>query len=223
MISDTISITPIGQKGRRRGKRYNRGVETCRSRLTPYSFGGTNMTPPQTKLPRLDFTYAQPFKIDGVYCKLIQLTRGKFAIVDAADYEAMFKWSWYAKLRSDKKSFYAARSSPRINGRQSTIRMHFEITGHKQTDHHNRNSLDNRRKNLRECTSSQNEANRAKNANNTSGYKGVSFHKRTGKWQAQICFRRKVIFLGLFDTPHAAHLAYQKKSLELQGEFARFE
>lgn len=45
-------------------------------------------------------------------------------------------------------------------------------------------------------------------ANNTSGFRGVSFHKRTGKWQAYISVNRKQFHIGLYDTPEEAHEAY---------------
>src|ERR1700729_3697279 len=39
---------------------------------------------------------AQPFKIQDVYCRLISLSRGMFAIVNASDYEWLMQWKWYA-------------------------------------------------------------------------------------------------------------------------------
>lgn len=42
----------------------------------------------------------------------------------------------------------------------------------------------------------------------TSGYKGVSWHHRAGRWRASMNFKKKHIHLGIFDTPEAAHAAY---------------
>jgi hypothetical protein len=75
-------------------------------------------------------------------------------------------------------------------------------------------------KNLRLATSSQNCANSPKSKNNTSGYKGVTWHKQHKKWYAQISKDRKNYFLGLYFKAEEAALAYNKKALELFGEFA---
>ena len=65
---------------------------------------------------------------------------------------------------------------------------------------------------------SQNNANRPKQTNNTSGFKGV--FKRRFKWVAQIRFMRKTIYIGIFDNPEQAHIAYKEKAKELFGEFS---
>jgi len=87
-------------------------------------------------------------------------------------------------------------------------------------DHRDTNKLNNRWSNLREADSSSNKCNVAKQANNTSGFKGVSWHKRTKTWRADICVRKKQISLGNFDTPKKAHAAYCAAALQLHGEFA---
>ena len=69
-----------------------------------------------------------------------------------------------------------------------------------QIDHINRNRLDNRIANLREVSHKQNQQNRSKPSNNTSGHPGVCWHKRDFKWQAQIKHNRKQIHLGFFAT-----------------------
>jgi hypothetical protein len=75
--------------------------------------------------------------------------------------------------------------------------------------------------NLRIASHGQNLMNRGINRNNKSGYKGVAFHKSTGKWQAQIMSGGRFKYLGCFTTPEAAALAYDKAAKELHGEFAR--
>ena len=90
-------------------------------------------------------------------------------------------------------------------------------------DHKNMNTLDNRFKNLREATKKQNGANRSVLSNNVSGYKGVSFYKRTKKWVAYIGNNNKKIHLGYFNTPEEAHAAYVTAANKYFGEFARNE
>lgn len=90
-------------------------------------------------------------------------------------------------------------------------------------DHKNLNKADNRFKNLRPATQSQNSANVAMRANGTSGFKGVSWHRRGKKWLAQIRKSGENIYLGLYPTRDEAHAAYAEAAARLHGEFARFK
>jgi hypothetical protein len=56
--------------------------------------------------------------------------------------------------------------------------------------------------------------------NNTSGYKGVSWNKRKGKWRATITVNRKPLFLGYFGTPEEAAGAYDQAAIRHFGEYA---
>jgi hypothetical protein len=87
-------------------------------------------------------------------------------------------------------------------------------------DHKNRNSLDDRIENLRPATQSQNLANGSFRRNNTSGYKGVFWHKDVRKWAAGIKVNYRFIHLGLFDDPAVAHAAYCEAAKHYFGEFA---
>jgi hypothetical protein len=89
-----------------------------------------------------------------------------------------------------------------------------------QIDHINGERDDNRIANLRPATRTQNMANRGKYANNTSEIKGVSMHKRSGRWRADIQVAKKFMFLGLFDTKEAAATAYELASYLHHGEFS---
>ena len=75
--------------------------------------------------------------------------------------------------------------------------------------------------NLREATKSLNGANRGKQANNSSGYKGVK--KRYHRWIAQIHVGGRNRYLGSFSSPEDASSAYERAALAEYGEFAHAE
>lgn len=89
-------------------------------------------------------------------------------------------------------------------------------------DHINRDTGDNRIVNLRKCTRSQNQHNRAACITNKSGFKGVSYHKQRGAWRATIYVNSRQKHLGLFKTPDAAHAAYCDAAKLLHADFANF-
>lgn len=90
-------------------------------------------------------------------------------------------------------------------------------------DHINMDRSDNRLANLRHTDRGKNNCNRGAQINNTSGFKGVTWDKRSMKWKAQIGAFGKNHYLGLFATAEAAHAAYCKAAKKYHGEFARFE
>lgn len=123
----------------------------------------------------------------------------------------------------DSPIFYAC-VRPTIDGRRSPLYLHRLILGAKKgerVDHINGNGLDNRRENLRFATASGNGANSRTYRNNTSGYKGVHWEHRRGKWYANLTHQGKTIFIGRFDLPEDAARAYDAKAVEIHGEFAR--
>ena len=151
----------------------------------------------------------------------VPLTRGYTATIDAADVPLVEAWNWCARL--ERNAVYAARGAW-VNGKKRTIYMHRELVGQVggcEVDHRDGDGLNNRRANLRHATAAQNQRNQRIRPNNTSGLKGASYHKATGKWSAQIRANGKPVYLGLFETPEAAHAAYAKASAELHGEFGR--
>ena len=69
----------------------------------------------------------------------------------------------------------------------------------KQVDHIDRNRLNNKISNLRLATNKQNQDNRKKQKNNTSGVTGVSWHKRDNRYYAHILYNKKKLSLGHFN------------------------
>lgn len=145
--------------------------------------------------------------------KIISLTKNAVAIVDDEDYEVVNSITWYYNGR------YAARKT---NGK--TILLHRFIMKPSigfVIDHINGDTLDNRKCNLRICNQSQNRANSKRSKTNKSGYKGVCFDKRLKKYRAYIKKDGVMYNLGLYITAKDAGKAYNKKALELFGEFAK--
>lgn len=87
-------------------------------------------------------------------------------------------------------------------------------------DHINEIKADNRLANLRLATRNQNGYNKGKPKTNTSGYKGVHWHKRDKHWRAQIAFDGKHVNLGGFATAEEAYVAYCTAAAKYHGEFA---
>ncbi len=143
----------------------------------------------------------------------IPLSRGRFAIVDAADYEWLSQYQWTCRGGTNP---YAARYE---GGK--IIWMHREIMHTppgKVCDHIDAVSLNNRRCNLRNCTRGENAANVPKRAHATSCYKGVSWDTRAGKWRAKIKWHGKPYELGLFASEITAARACFRNGYYLGGE-----
>ena len=87
-------------------------------------------------------------------------------------------------------------------------------------DHIDRDTLNNRIENLRVASAGQNALNAPVRKNNRSGFRGVSLHKPSGKFQAFLSADGKRRWLGHFNTPEEAARAYDKAAKELHGEFA---
>lgn len=151
--------------------------------------------------------------------KKIKLTQGKYALVDAEDYEWLSQWKWYLT-----KTGYAAKG--RHIGCSETYmhRIIMKAEKKQEVDHINLKTLDNRKNNLRLCASGQNKANKTKSIKNTTGFKGVSpSRSKKNPFQACITIKKKQIYLGLFPTAKQAHRAYLIKAKEIHGEFARWK
>ena len=150
--------------------------------------------------------------------KEIRLSQGKVAQVSDEWFEELNQFKWHVLTG------YAARNTSRIFGKQKHIWMHRVIAGassETEVDHIDCNRLNNQVENLRVCTGSQNARNRNKFSNNTSGFKGVTYHQRSGKWRARIEIEHKSIYLGYYPTPEEAARVYDEAAKKYHGEFAK--
>lgn len=158
--------------------------------------------------------------------RTISLTQDYVALVDAEDYDFLMRWRWHAWV-SPAGHVYAHYTDkcrlPNGEREQQTLRMHRIILAAPKglfVDHRNGDGLDNRKANLRLCTNAQNQANRKKNANSRSSFKGVSWRKAKQQWHAQIMLSKKKIHLGFFGSEIEAAAAYDRAALRLFGAFA---
>ena len=90
-----------------------------------------------------------------------------------------------------------------------------------EIDHVDTNPQNNLISNLRLATSSNNKWNTNKPCTNTSGFKGVSLNKRTGRFTAAYKKNGKQNHLGYFDTAEEASEAYKKAIIKAFGEYHR--
>jgi hypothetical protein len=154
--------------------------------------------------------------------KQIKLTGGKIVLVDNEDFEYLNQWKWY--LGRDGYA-YRTKFIKRINGKliKKNISMHRYLAKTPkglETDHINHNRLDNRKKNLRIVTATQNRMNNLPHKNNSSGYKGVSWDKTRNKWIVFIKYNGKGHNVGRFSTKEEAALVYNKMAEEHFGQYA---
>ena len=149
-------------------------------------------------------------------------TGSMITTIDAADWEGIKDYPWYAKLIPKYRGrFHAMASAKNEYGKYTTVSLHrliMEPGEGMHVDHINGDTLDNRRCNLRVCTPSQNGANRRAPCKNKTGYYGVS--QIGEKFSANLICEGTTYYLGLHKTAEEAARAYDKKKLELFGEYA---
>jgi hypothetical protein len=145
----------------------------------------------------------------------IPLTHGAVAIVDDEDYLLVSRYRWvYVKRPSSTTGYAFSLDIYREMGKFLVDRP-----AGMEIDHVNGNGLDNRRSNLRICTSTENRRNRRKpRAPGASRFKGV--RPRNEKWRAEIKINGEHRCLGTYASEEDAAKAYDAAARELHGEFA---
>ena len=140
--------------------------------------------------------------------------------IDGEDFERINNFKWFAKFDKTINNYY-------INSKQKNkpIPLHrfiMDCPSGMVVDHIDGNPLNNTRSNLRICTPAQNAMNKKPYKNKTATrYKGV--YTVTGcknKWQAQINYNKKYLYLGSFDSQEKAAEAYNNAAIKYYGEFA---
>jgi hypothetical protein len=155
----------------------------------------------------------------------IPLTQGHVALVDDSDYEHLAAHKWHALVcrTANVAKVYAARTVSRGDGsnRRDCELMHRVILGtNEETDHRDRDGLNNQRANLRPATGSQNCANRSRPLSTSSRFRGVFWYKCRSCWRAQIKVNQINTTLGCFKDEAAAARAYDEAANAAFGEFA---
>jgi hypothetical protein len=138
---------------------------------------------------------------------------GEFKIlVDSEDFERLEKFHW--TINSQNGYFYARNPKAGL--------LHRFVLGASEgqiVDHKNRDTLDNRKSNLRVCTRTENQANSCRKKGK---WKGVHVEKRyvTVRYRAQLQKNGKRYHKGPFNTEEEAAQAYNELAVLHFGEYA---
>lgn len=151
--------------------------------------------------------------------------KGYKVLIDDEDYEKVSSKTWCVRVdgHNGDRIYFLNGIRDKVTHKQEHIRLHRFIMGciakdGKVVDHINRNTLDNRKSNLRLVTIGENILNRGKSYTNTTGYKGVVLKK--GEYQAYIGQRPKHIYLGSYLDIIECAQAYDMMALFLYKEYA---
>ena len=152
----------------------------------------------------------------------ITLSHGKVAVVDDHDYEDLRQDNWHASKCGDV--WYARRGEHCLFMHRLVMERAIgrPLQPGELVDHVNRDTLDNRRSNLRVATKAQNSQNEVRRIG-ASRFKGVArgTHSKVNPWRAYINACGRQIALGRFPDEESAARAYDEAAAEYFGEFAR--
>jgi hypothetical protein len=136
----------------------------------------------------------------------------------------VLRHKWSLHRRRNRATDYA-QANVKVGGVWKRVLLHRYILNAppgQQVDHEDGDGLNCTRENMRLATHAQNQHNAGSHRDSrTSRYRGVSFHKKTGKWRVQLMVNRRRIPFPLFVSEEEAARAYDRAALEHFGEFAR--
>jgi hypothetical protein len=143
-------------------------------------------------------------------------------IIDMSDFNLVnsHEGSWIAAWHVNVKDYYVKANVRKSNGRKTTITLQSFLVSakNKLIDHIDHDTMNNRRSNLRVSDASTNSMNRkAKNSNNTSGYRNVCWNGN--KWIVQLQINKKNKVLGKFDDVDEAGLFAKEMRIKHYGKF----
>lgn len=147
--------------------------------------------------------------------KILIPSKGKMlpCLFDQRDEEWINNHTWY--MLNGYPATY-------LNGK--SVFMHRIILGLTDPkvfgDHKDGNKANNCRDNLRACTPAENRRNSRKGKNCTSIYKGSYFEFERGRFHAQLGIGSRVFNLGRYADERLAGKAYDRKALQMFGQFA---
>lgn len=145
-------------------------------------------------------------------------------LIDDEDAERVMRHTWHVTYcyRCGHAILKNVRTDVIKNNKKTGLLLHKLLMPRVSViDHIDGNPLNNKKNNLRACSNSENIKNVGKYTNNTSGFKGVSWHAHVKKFHAQIGNNKQKIHLGYFDLAKDAAKAYNDAALKYHGEFAR--
>jgi hypothetical protein len=148
------------------------------------------------------------YRVEGqyAYIEISKLGVVYESIIDKKDLPQILPFAWH--LNQDGYAITQERTWKR---KQKFL--HHIILSRKEgleTDHINRNRLDNRKLNLRYATREMNTRNTSVRKDSASGIKGVRYHEKLGKWSARIHVGGQRLHLGLTKTAEEAKELYKK-------------
>jgi hypothetical protein len=146
-------------------------------------------------------------------------------LFDKEDYPRIKNFRWVISTLSKRNRTRYISTQPYVSGSTKNWRMMFHqlimsFPDAGAVDHINHCGFDNRKKNLRVVSKLQNAVNKNYKHQKT-GFKGVVPNQSKHKpWKTYISIKKCPTYLGSFETREEAALAYDKKAIELHGEFA---
>ena len=157
--------------------------------------------------------------------KTVELSRGYVARVSDKDFAKVSRLNWCAHVKRRKdgtvKNVYASHTDHSANKMLLMHRFILGVTNPKvEVDHKDHDGLHNERSNIRRASGQQNKSHSRRRVDNASGFKGVHWNTRSGRWYASIRVNKKLKHLGTFDRAENAAKAYDKAAKKQFGKFA---